>query len=434
MADLPNERSGLEAREALTDESEIDLSFHEAQLRGRERLIGAQREALTQRAAWLDERERRLVRANDGAPSRTHPLSGLGDGRALQDADVEGYVARSATLHLGRVALLAAREEMLARRKALLRSRREELEAYEEAFTRAEVRLAARERLVAQSTVQLQRSIAAEANKSAEMFSAEARQTLMATGAMPAALAPQREPPVPATPQTKSAKRITSMPIIRPVALPSAADSTAPALHPAPALAADGGFSAATAKAHSEPVLAQPVSPSGPVVGPRTRVLVDSDPANVERHADTMAMDQDEHTKADAALREARPTPEASNYEPGVPSDLPSAPPDLPRVQRGQTISMLGTLWLDELAICREQIEFDSKGRTILVSFGGAMPNLPKRTELVWRERDGSRQHFAVQVRRVMSTAPRGHAVVLAPTDWVPTDFDTLAGILLRLP
>lgn len=433
MPDQPNDRGGLEAREALADESEIDLSFHEAQLRGRERLIGAQREALTQRAGWLDERERRLMRAQDGAPARAQPLAGLGEGRALQDADVEGYVARSATLHLGRVALLAAREEMLVRRKSLLRSRREELEAYEEAFTRAEVRLAARERLVAQSTVLLQRSIAADANKSAELFSAEARQTLVDTGAVLPSAASHREAAAPQLPPLKaSAKRITSTPIIRPVAQ-SAPEPSARALAqatPAPLLDVAIAPGDATHKAAAT----SPSFAPSPNSGPRTRVLVDSDAANVERHADTMAMDQEEHANADALVPIIHHDPRAESREAGVPADLPDSPPDLPRPSRGQTISLVGSMCLENLPISRQQIEFDSTGRTILVSFEGAQPQLSKRTELVWRERDGRRQHFAVQVRRIMSAPPRGHAVVLAPLDWVPADFDTLAGILLRMP
>lgn len=429
MPELPNDRSGLEAREALADESEIDLSFHEAQLRGRERLIGAQREALTQRAGWLDERERRLVRAHDDGPNRAGPLAGLGEGRALQDADVEGYVARSATLHLGRAALLAAREEMLTRRKALLKARREELEAYEEAFTRAEVRLGARERLVSQTTVQLQRTIAAEAMKSADAFSAEARQALLNSGALLPASTAHRDSPTPTpTPVKASAKRMTSTPIIRPVTQ-ATPEATAPTL-PLPMRTTQAPAAAALPRPQT------PVSAAASAAtpqSPRTRVLVDSDAANVERHADTMAMDQEEHASADAVLLTLSRARGAAGTTNGLPTDLPDSPPDMPRPHRGETISLIGAMFLDDLPISRRQIEFDRNGRTILISFEGEQPQLPKRTELVWRERDGVRVPFAVQVRRVMNAPPRGHAVVLAPVDWVPTDFDALAAILLRM-
>ncbi len=427
MADLPNDRGGLEAREALVDESEIDLSFQEAQLRGRERLIGAQREALTQRAGWLDERERRLLRSQDGAPTRAPPLTGLGEGRALQDADVEGYVARSATLHLGRVAMLAAREEMLMRRKALLRARREELEAYEEAFTRAEVRLGARERLVAQTTVQLQRSIAAEAAKSADAFAAEARQTLANTGAVLPPTAHRDPPPPTPAPLKSSAKRMTSTPIIRPVTQ-AASEPAAPLLpRPLPVAALP-----TVPDPVQPPQRVRPASPTPPP-SPRTRVLVDSDAANVERHADTMAMDQEEHASADAELLTVSRPRDLDVHSAGLPPDLPDAPPDLPRPFRGQTISLLGSMSLEDQPLTRSQIEFDPTGRTILISFEGAEPQLPKRTEMVWRERDGQRRQFAVQVRRVINAPPRGHAVVLAPIDWAPADFDVLATILARM-
>lgn len=151
MASAPADRPTLEQREAELDELEVALAFEDAQLRGRQHTLTSLREAMTARAAWLDDRETKLMEEADSDAAGT-ALAGLGGGQALRDVDVEGFVAKSATLHLGRVALLAAREEMLVRRQQLLQQRQSELAEYEAAFSRAEIRLAARERLVGEAT------------------------------------------------------------------------------------------------------------------------------------------------------------------------------------------------------------------------------------------------------------------------------------------
>ncbi len=149
----------LQQREAQLDELELDLALEDAQLRGQEGLLAAQRQALTERAARLDHREQQLLARASELAKQTQ-LAGLGGGQALGDSDVEGLVAKSQTLHLGREALLAARHEMLQRRSQLVARRRNELLNYEAGFGRAELRLAARERLVAEATAALLRDLA----------------------------------------------------------------------------------------------------------------------------------------------------------------------------------------------------------------------------------------------------------------------------------
>lgn len=429
MAEHHSELGGMESREALLDEAEIDLAFHEAQLRSRERMLSAQREDLTQRASWLDNRERRLVRS-DFMGQQPAALTGLGEGRALQDADVEGYVARSATLHLGRVALLAAREEMLTRRKAMVKARREELESYEEAFAKAELRLSARERLVAHAAVQLQRGLAGDAplpSINAKTLPPQADTPRAAAAETPTpSLTPPRDsqPPLP----PRSTKRVTATPTFRP--------ATPPAVATAPDNLLMGHSEAATRPeplrdtASTAPLARKPATPPT-----RTRVLVDSDIANVERHADTAAIENSETSGPGAAelyrLTQARGKGQSAMV---LPTDLPESPPDLPQRYRGTTISVMGAMSIEDLPVARRQIEFDRPGRTILLSFEGLQPTFAKRTELLWRDREGTQTRFAVQVRRVMPAPPRGTAVVLAPVDWLEQDYAALAAILERMP
>lgn len=430
MAEQHNDPGGMESREALLDEAEIDLAFHEAQLRSRERMLSAQREDLTQRASWLDNRERRLVR-NELMGDQPAALTGLGEGRALQDADVEGYVARSATLHLGRVALLAAREEMLTRRKAMVKARRDELESYEEAFAKAELRLSARERLVAQAAVQLQRELAGNAPlqpSNAKPLQAQAGAPRSTGGEMPT---PQLTPMADSQPllPPRSTKRVTATPTFRPVSQPAvAANAESVVLGPRP-------------EATTRPEPLRDIGPADPQVRKastapiRTRVLVDSDAANVERHADTAAIESSETSSPGAAelyrLTQSRGKGPSATL---LPNDLPESPPDLPQRYRGTTISVMGAMSIEDLPVARRQIEFDRPGRTILLSFEGSQPNFAKRTELLWRDRDGTQTRFAVQVRRVMPAPPRGTAVVLAPIDWLEQDYDALAAVLARMP
>lgn len=149
----------LQEREAQLDDLELELALEDAQLRGQEGQLAAQRQALTERAARLDQRERQLIE-RAGPLLQRDRLTGLGDGQALGDSDVEGLVAKSLTLHLGREALLVARHEMLQRRRQLQAQRRDELLNYEAGFGRAELRLAARERLVGTITAELLRDLA----------------------------------------------------------------------------------------------------------------------------------------------------------------------------------------------------------------------------------------------------------------------------------
>lgn len=90
-------------------------------------------------------------------------LRGLGDGAALQEADLDGYVSRSKTLMVSRAAMAAQRAEVLDRRHKQLDARDEEVSACEEAMVRAEVRIAARERMVITAIQALEHLVGASA-------------------------------------------------------------------------------------------------------------------------------------------------------------------------------------------------------------------------------------------------------------------------------
>lgn len=151
----------LQQREQDLATAEIELALADAGLRGREATVSAQRSGLEQRARWIDERVSKLQSwaATAGVDAAEH-LVGLGDGAALREADVEAYVDRSKTLLVSRAATLAAREEMLKVRRCQIEGREAEVEALEQAFIRAEVRLTARERLLVAATGRLERMVA----------------------------------------------------------------------------------------------------------------------------------------------------------------------------------------------------------------------------------------------------------------------------------
>ncbi len=140
----------LTAREEVLARAEIEASMLDARLRGRETSLHAQRFALDERAAWIEGLAGGLERwAEQSQVAIGDTLTGLGGGAAAQEADVDAYVQRSATLALARAAMVATREELMARRRAQQERREREVEALEAALVRADVRLSAREKLLA---------------------------------------------------------------------------------------------------------------------------------------------------------------------------------------------------------------------------------------------------------------------------------------------
>ncbi len=154
----------LQGREERLADREIEMALSEAQLRGQEAHVGALGRALETRGGWIDAQVARLSRwAMAAGVDADAVLRGLGGGAAMEEADLDRYVRRSETLLLGRAAVIATRAEVLSRRQEQLAERARELEAFEQAFVRAEVRLTARERLLRDAIAQLQRSATGDA-------------------------------------------------------------------------------------------------------------------------------------------------------------------------------------------------------------------------------------------------------------------------------
>lgn len=185
----------LEVREQRLDGAEMELALQGAVLRGREATLAAGRGGLERRAQWIDTQVARLSAWSQAqGVDAADILHGLGDGAALQEADVEGHVKRSHTLLLGRAAILAAREEMLTRRQRQLDRRDSEIADLEQAQIRADVRLAARERMLLAAARELERRVAApqpQVQAPADA-SAAARSPLLAAQAEAGADDPQR--------------------------------------------------------------------------------------------------------------------------------------------------------------------------------------------------------------------------------------------------
>lgn len=154
-----SEPHDLQRREEALAEREIEMALSEAQLRGQEAHVAALGTALSTRGAWIDGQVDQIAAwASRAGVDAAHMLHGLGGGAATQEADLKRYVQRSETLLIGRAAMIATRAEVLQRRAEQLADRASELQAFEQAFVRAEVRLTARERLLREALSGLQRT------------------------------------------------------------------------------------------------------------------------------------------------------------------------------------------------------------------------------------------------------------------------------------
>ena len=163
----PSTSAELAAREETVTEAEIDAALTDARLRGREAGLEAQRATLLARASWVDGVAASLERWTEGAAvSDGGALHGLGGGAAREEADLDTYVRRSATLLLARTAMIATREELLSRRRGQQESRGREIDSLEAAMVRVEVRMAARERLLLAAVRSLESQVAASGQPS----------------------------------------------------------------------------------------------------------------------------------------------------------------------------------------------------------------------------------------------------------------------------
>jgi hypothetical protein len=145
---------------------EIELALRDARVRGRESQMAGQMDLLGERAQWIEDRVSEMSRWVDdtsddeqGALEMKKLLRGLGDGAARKEADLNGYVSRSKTLMVARAAIAAQRFDVLQRREEQLDDRDAEVGTCEEAVVRAEVRIAARERMVIEAIQRLEQMI-----------------------------------------------------------------------------------------------------------------------------------------------------------------------------------------------------------------------------------------------------------------------------------
>lgn len=165
-SDLKPSAESLRRQEETLANAEIELALRDARVRGRESQLAVQLRLLNERAQWIETRVadvRAWVDRGDvdkvAQGDLAELLRGLGDGAALQEADLNRYVSRSETLMVARAAMAAQRADVLQRRTEQLDDRDKEVSDCEEAAVRAEVRLAARERMVIEAIQRLEQLV-----------------------------------------------------------------------------------------------------------------------------------------------------------------------------------------------------------------------------------------------------------------------------------
>lgn len=444
----PPTEPDLELREAGLGLREIELAFDDAQLRGRERLVAAHRHALEDRARELESREQGLReearRRGVLAVAVAEGLTGTG---AMAEVDVEGQMARSATLHLGREAMVAVREETLLRRRRQVDARAEEVIAYEEAFARAEVRLAARERLAARAAAAIEQHLAcgtdaptlpsadaatvlaqAERAGQAPALQPNAAQT-ESSSFFPVLFEPTDGLPVhaallkPSEPRLQSGVTLDAgptTPMLLPLPHPSRPGGTAPGWRPPgmrarPPTASESMATGERSVRHSDTITIEPAvadALDGDVVPATFRETVPRRPGR--------------STPAPSLRTNDAPRP-------AMPHDLPDAPPPPRPRGRHLTSPFLAILSLGGHPVVRHQVEVDRAGQTVLVSFPGSAPALGTTPELRFRSREGDEQIFPVTLRRSLADPPHGVVLVLA-AHWSPEQYDDFDRTLLQLP
>jgi len=237
-------------------------------------------------------------------------------------------------------------------------------------------------------------------------------------------------------------KRMITTPLFRPANSPTVTGAVPMAPGPA---------AAARSRSEPRPVAAMPaVSPAPPPPPPepaaepqpRTRVLVDSAPEVLARHAETVSI---EPSGAEAAVVAARSRAKRRSESPPVrkrdsrglptelPADLPAAHPGPLQRHRDATAPFLATLTYCGLPLMRQSIEYDPAGASLLLSFHGAAPALQTDGELLWRDRDGTRHRFSVLVLQAVPAQGGGTVVVLDIAHWSAQDRAAMQAVMARL-
>lgn len=420
------EPATLARRDDQSAALDFELSFQEAQLRGREALLTAQQQALAARAQQIDERERRLREAAHG-----RPLLGLEAGSAMIDLDLEGHARQAGQLHLGRAALVAAREEWLARRQQKLAARRLELDDVDQGLQRASDRLVVREQLLAGAAL-LAHSWLAD-SQHLENTERPGQVRGVADAVATAGFLPPREgAPPPAPPTAKPAEV--------PPAQPDAADGATSRMPSAMNIRAVPRLGAAP------PTVAAPS-----IHDPRHAQTMTMEPEDGER------LDEPVRPRHPAPLRRTRATPapilpfvaaprrSPSPRQPAaapaesVPDDLPDAAPSRAVHRLQKTESFLARLTLDRHAVLRAQVRVDQGEKRLWVRLAEHEPKLALAPLLVFTAPDATEESFPVRLQGVVPTEQRpeggqpGVVAELSTADWDAARHEAFTRVLERL-
>lgn len=452
MPDAAVEPPTLHQRETRLDGLEFALSLQDAELRYTEQLVAAKRQALGERAAALDARERQIALAvAQQSGQLPHEWATPGSGNSLNDVDVDGTVAAAAGLHVGRAGLLTARQEAYDRRAKACAARRTEVLALDAGLQAAAERLLAREQQCAAAALNLITGVDATdlpADPPVLLRDAllrppehwtslptplsatptQARQAVAGLGQMPRVSGPVTTgwsaTVAPAdTPARVKAKRITTTPLFRPAELPPMPTPSRVILPVPP-------------QPNEAVPLVESLADEAPPQ-PYARVWVDSSPESVARHADTVAVDSDASvaialaTKSRKRRRDGPPLRLGDTLS--LPIDLPDSVPVPHLHHRSLTAPFLATLLLHGNHVIRRAISFDRGRQLLMISLLASGEALPQQCELIWRDRDGTGHTFAIALRQVMPSGPTGKLAVLSTESWTEGDYAAMQTVLDRL-
>lgn len=404
----------LDEREVRADETELELSLLEAQLRGRERQLQATRQALVQRGDSVDLREKSLQHwaVQAGEPGM-RLVSQLGtNGASLAQADDDGVLPRIFALHAGREAVLEHREAWLQTRREHLQRRQEELTACERSVPRLEMTLAMRERRLTQTSARLERMLS---DPSAALALPELPgAALRRTASLPESAARERT----ASQTTTSTRRLTGMPVFRPAEAPAGAMDAS-------------GRAGISGSAAAEPIATE----IDLNATPQARVLVDHQSWVDPRHAETWTIPRpgnDGDPRPVVTRRKTTPIssdvwskllessggPRRKSRRSGALAS--SAIRSSGRISGGDDYQFVR---LEGVEIPRSRIEFDRPTQVMLISVAGDRPLLADKATMAWEDR-GEWVELPLQVRRVMPEGQQTWVVVAAAEGWSELDLD----------
>lgn len=459
MAQTPSERVALLLHEAGVDAQIAGLAAAWLQLRGRVDVAAAQAHGLNVRSEVLQ----RAIPAGDPLPR----YAGRADEqRQCAEAERRAAVAAFAQGCAGMQAVLNQLESQVAALEACLgdwtravadaeAQRLAVVEGREPAVAAGPSSQAAQAVAPSQAALVVQLPPPAHGPTDA---SSDGRSAERVSGAVPVGSADDGGDG--AAGLGRATKRLTSTPMFRPADAPPATAGL-PAVKVSPRQAVDSALAesaappapVAPAKARSQQMQAQfparrttsskPPPVAAAAQGPRARVLVDSNPDAMSRHADTVGMDEGrpDIAAAVARIRGAKrksqavaPLKQSALVNADFPADLPAAMPvTVPARNRDATAPFLATLSLGGLPLVRGNIEYDPAGTAMLVSFPGAAPQLHAGDALLWRDRDGTQRSFAVVVVQSLAGQDGGTVLVLATDQWSNDDRVAMAKALSRL-